>query len=326
MALANIQVYGEQIRLRTIELLGQDLEKFNASSGGTIVLDMRRWSGNYSKESFYNSIAGAQRRVDRYAANASQASTPLTEAELVAVKVAGGFGPVDFEPSQLTWLSSNPEEAINVISQGFADALLADQLNTVVGCAVAAIENIPALVNDVSALTGGNGALTQTVLNGSHAKFGDRSGMLRADIMTGAAYHKLLEKGLANGERLFMSSNVTVQSILGKLFVVSDIPALLVAGTPNKTKVLSLTAQGAIVDNAGDIITNIDTPNGTTRLVTSWQADYSFGVKLKGYAWDIANGGASPDNSDLFTGSNWDNAMGDIKHTAGTLAIADIDQ
>ena len=321
-----MQVYDEQIRLRTIELLGQDLEKFNGASGGTIVLDMRRWTGNYSKQSFYNSIATAQRRTDRYATNAAVGSTALSESEVVGVKVAGGFGPVIFEPSQLTWLSSSPEEAINVISQGFADALLADQLNTIVGCAIAAIENIPALVNDVSALTAGAGALTQTVLNGSHAKFGDMSSMLQADVMTGAAFHKLIEKGLENGERLFISSNVTVQSILGKLFVVSDIPALTVAGTPNKTKVLSLVASGAIVDNASDIITNIDTPNGKERLETTWQADYSFGTRLKGYAWDIANGGASPTDAELFTGSNWDNVMGDVKHTAGTLAIADIDQ
>ena len=326
MALANMQVYDEQIRLRTIELLGQDLQKFNAASGGTIVLDMSRWTGNYSKESFYNSLAGAQRRVDRYAANADVAATALSESEVVGVKVAGGFGPVIFEPSQLTWLSSNPEEAINVISQGFADALLADQLNTVVGCAVAAITNIPALVNDVSALTAGAGALTQSALNGSHAKFGDMSGMLRADVMTGAAYHKLVDKGLQNGERLFESSNVTVQSILGKLFVVSDIPALTVAGTPNKTIVLSLVANALIVDNASDIITNLEPSNGKTRIETTWQADYSFGTRLKGYAWDVANGGASPDNADLFTGSNWDNVMGDVKHTAGTAAIADIDQ
>lgn len=324
--LSNMKVYDEQIRLRTIELLGQDLQKLNAASGGTIVLDMSRWTGNYSRASFYNSLAGAQRRVNRYAANGAQGSTSLSESEVVGVKVAGGFGPVVFEPSQLTWLSANPEEAINVISQGFADALLADQLNTVVGCAVAAIENIPALVNDVSALTSGAGALTQSVLNGSHAKFGDRSGMLRADIMTGAAFHKLIEKGLENGERLFESSNVTVQSILGKLFVVSDIPALTVTGTPNKTKVLSLTAEGAIVDNASDVITNLDQTNGKERIETTWQADYSFGLKLKGYAWDVANGGASPTDAELFTGSNWDNVMGDVKHTAGTLAIADIDQ
>lgn len=326
MSLTNMVVYDQEIRLRTIELLGQDLQKFNAGSGGAIVLDMSRWTGNYTKESFFNSVASAQRRVNRFAANGAQASTALSESEMVGVKVAGGFGPIVFEPSQLTWLSDDPETAINVIAQGFADALLADQLNTVVGCAVAAIENIPALVNDVSALTAGAGALTQSVLNGSHAKFGDRSGMLMADVMTGAAFHKLVEKGLENGERLFMSSNVTVQSILGKIFVVSDIPALAVAGTPNKTYVVSFVAGGAVVDNASDIITNLDPSNGKERIETTWQADYSFGVKLKGYAWDIANGGASPDDADLFTGSNWDNVMGDVKHTAGTLAIADIDQ
>jgi len=326
MALANMQVYDEQIRLRTIELLGQDLQKFNAASGGTIVLDMSRWMGNYTRESFYNSLASAQRRVDRNAAQAAAAETALSESEMVGVKVAGGFGPVVFEPSQLTWLSSSPEEAINVIAQGFADALLADQLNTVVGCAVAAIENIPALVNDVSSLTAGAGALTQSVLNGSHAKFGDMSGMLRADVMTGAAYHKLLEKGLENGERLFESTNVTVQSILGKLFVVSDIPSLTETGTPNKTKVLSIVAGGLVVDNASDIITHLDTSNGQTRIETTWQADYSFGIKLKGYAWDIANGGSSPNDAALFTGTNWDNVMNSVKHTAGTLAIADIDQ
>jgi len=326
MALANMEVYNEQIRLRTIELLGQDLQKFNAASGGAIVLDTGRWMGNYNRASFYDSLASAQRRVNRNDANTAQAATDLSESELVGVKVAGGFGPVLFEPSQLTWLSSNPEEAIGVISQGFADALLADQLNTAIGSAVAAVENIAGLVNDVSALTAGAGALTQTVLNGSHAKFKDRSGMLIADVMSGPAYHKLLEKGLENGERLFESSNVRVQSILGKLFVVSDIPALEVAGTPNKTKVLSLVSGGVIVDNASDILTNMETNNGQRRIETTWQADYSFGIKLKGFAWDIANGGSSPDDATLFTGSNWDNVMSDTKHTAGTLAIADIDQ
>ncbi len=326
MALPNMQVYDEQIRLRTIELLGQSTDKFNAASGGSIILELGTWMGNYDRNSFYSSLAGAQRRVDRNAANAAASSTALSESEVVGVKVAGGFGPVIFEPSQLTWLASQPEEAINAIAAGFADALLADQLNTIVGCGVAAVENQAALVNDVSALTSGAGALTQTALNGSHAKFGDMSGMLIADVMTGAAYHKLLEKGLENGERLFESSNVTVQSILGKTFVVSDIPSLLETGTPNKTKVLSLVGRGLIVDGASDIITNMDTTNGNERIDTTWQADYAFGTKVKGYAWDIANGGASPDDAALFTGSNWDLAMTSTKHTAGTLCIADIDQ
>jgi len=326
MALSNMVVYNEQIRLRTIELIGQMLDKFNAASANTIILSTEGFMGDFSRESFATTLAGAQRRVDRNIVNGAVSATPYGEDEMVGVKVAGGFGPVLFEPSQLTYLESNPEEAINNIAAGFADALLADQLNTAVGCAVAAVENQAALVNDVSALTAGAGALTQTVLNGSHAKFGDMSQLLRADVMTGAAYHKLLEKGLENGERLFESTNVTVQSILGKVFVVSDIPALTETGTPNKSKVLSLVDRGIIVDNTSDIITNMETTNGKGRIETTWQADYTFGTKLKGYAWDIANGGASPDDATLFTGSNWDVKMASLKHTAGTLAIADIDQ
>ena len=321
MALANMQVYDNEIRTTTIELLGQKLEAFNAASGGTIVLNTDAWAGNYTKESFFQSIAGAQRRVDRNTANGAQASTDLAQGEFVGVKVAGGFGPILFEPSQMTWLMESPETAIMVIAEGFADALLADQLNTAVGAAVAAVENIAALVNDVSASAG----LSQQALNAGHFKFGDMNRMLVADVMHSSGNEALIDKALANGERLFESSNVQVISILGKLIVVSDIPALYVAGTPNKTKVLSLVAGAIIVDNAGDIITNMETTNGKERIETTWQADYTFGLKLKGYAWDVANGGASPEDAELFTGTNWDIAVTDNKHSMGTLTIADAD-
>ena len=318
MSLANMQVYNEEIAGTTIELLGQSIDKFNQASGGTIVLSAEGFIGNYSKESFFQQIASAQRRVNRLGANGAVAATDLSQSEFVGVKVAGGFGPIRFEPAQLTWLQKNPGEAITAISQGFADALLADQLNTSVGCAVAAIENQAALVNDIS----GSSKVTQVGLNGTHAKFGDMSTMLRADIMTGAAYHTLVDEALNNSNRLFESSNVKVVEILGKIGVISDIPALFEAGTPDKTKILSLTTNGIIVDNTSDIQTNLDTTNGSERIKTTWQADYTFGVNLKGYAWDVTNGGASPDDAALFTGTNWDKAVTDDKHTAGALLIA----
>ena len=316
-----MQVYDTEIYTTTIELLGQKLEAFNAASGGTIVLNTNAWAGNYTKESFFQSISGAQRRVDRGIANASQSATTLSQGEFVGVKVAGGFGPVIFEPGQITYLNENPESAIMAISEGFSDALLADQLNTAVGAAVAAVENIAALVNDVSASAG----LTQQALNAGHFKFGDMQSMLVADVMHSSGSESLIDKALANGEQLFVSSNVTVVSILGKILVVSDIPALYVAGTPNKTKVLSITAGGIIVSNSSDIITNMETKNGNKRIETTWQADYTFGLSLKGYAWDITNGGSSPLDAELFTGTNWDVAVTDNKHSLGTLTVADAD-
>lgn len=321
MSLSDMKVYNDDIVGTTIELLGQKTDQFNAASGGAIVLSTASWRGDFSRESFFNQIASAKRRVDRYAAIASQAATALTQGERVGVKVAGGFGPVLFEPAQMTWLNEDPASAIRAISEGFSDALLADQLNTAVGAAVAAVSGQTALVNDVSATAG----LSLNVLNNSHAKFGDQSQLLVTDIMTGAAYHTLVDKALTNANQLFVAGNVMVVDVLGKRYVISDIPALYEAGTTNKTKVLSVVANGIIVDNASDIISNIDTSNGNTRIQTTWQADYSFGLKLKGYSWDVANGGKSPLDAELFTAANWDKAVAENKHTLGTLAIADAD-
>lgn len=321
MALANMQVYNNEIVGTTIELLGQMTNKFNQASGGAIVLSTDGFRGDFDKESFFNQIASAQRRVDRYAANGAQGATNLTQGEVVGVKVGGGFGPVLFEPSQLSWLQRDPGAAIMAISEGFADALIADQLNTAVGAAVAAIENQAALVNDVS----GTGGISQIALNGSHAKFGDSSSMLITDVMSGSVYHRLVGEAISNSNRLFESTNVQVIDILGKLVVVSDIPALYEAGTPNKDKVLSLTNRGIVVDNTSDIISNLDTTNGKQRIETTWQADYTFGLKLKGFSWDTANGGASPTDAELFTGTNWDKAVAEDKHLAGTLAIGSAD-
>lgn len=321
MGLPNMQVYNDEIVGNTIELLGQRIDMFNAASGGSILLNAATFRGDFSKESFFNQIASAQRRVDRYAANATQAATSLTQGEMVGVKVAGGFGPVIFEPAQMTYLQQNPGAAITAIASGFADALLADQLNTAVGCAVAAVENVAALVNDVS----GSAGVTQGGLNNSHRKFGDMSSILSADIMTGDVYHRLVAEAITNGNRLFLSTNVQVVDILGKLVVISDIPALYEAGTPNKDKVLSVTSGGIIVDNSSDIVSNMETTNGNQRIETTWQSDYTFGVKLKGYAWDVANGGASPTDAELFTGTNWDKAVAENKHTLGTLLVGSAD-
>ena len=46
------------------------------------------------KKRFWNNLASAQRRVDRYAANGDVAATSISQGELVSVKVAGGFGPI----------------------------------------------------------------------------------------------------------------------------------------------------------------------------------------------------------------------------------------
>ncbi len=236
-----------------------------------------------------------------------------------SVKVAGGFGPIRYEPSQLTWLRKPTAEGIEVASRNFAEALLADQLNTAIAALVAAIENTAAVKNDVSATAG----ISYIAMNAAHAKFGDRSGDLVAQVMDGQTYHKLIAANLTNTPQLFQAQNVRVVDLLGKAVIVTDAPALYLAGTPNKNKVLSLAAGAAVVHDGSDVISNINTVNGKERIETTMQVDYTFGLGLKGYAWNTSTGGKSPTDAALATGANWTKVASDIKHTAGVITIGD---
>jgi len=322
MSLTQMQVFNEYIMPATIETLSQMVQKFNAASGGAIRLTTDGFTGDFLQESFFASLDSAQRRVDRYATNGAATVTDLSEIKRSSVKVAGGIGPVRYEPSQMTWLQRPTAQGIEVASRTFATLMLKDQLNTAIAALVAAISNQPSATNDVSATAG----LSYSAMNGAHAKFGDHSGNIITNVMNGTAYHKLLEKNLNNAQQLFQSGNVRIIDILGKLVVVTDAPALYAAGTPNKLKVLSLTDAAAIVSDGGDVISNIETTNGKDRIETTLQVDYSFGIGLKGYTWDEANGGKSPTDADLATGTNWDKTATSIKNTAGVITIVDAAQ
>ena len=317
MALTNMQVFIDNARELVVEKLGQQIALFNAASNNTINLSADGFSGDFFERSFYNSLVSSKRRVDRYASNADVSATALAQSKAVEVKVAGGFGPIIFEPSQMAWINSNPAEALNVISNSMSEAILSDQVNTAIAALVAAISNQVNARKDVSATAG----ISQIALNATDALFGDSSMMLSARIMRGATYHKLIGQNLINAETLFNSGTVTVVNILGKPIVVTDAPALRVAGTPNKEIVLTLVSGAMVIGNTSDLITNVDTSNGKDRIETTFQGDYSFTMKMLGYSWDVANGGKSPTDAEIATGSNWDLYVTDIKHSAGVVTI-----
>lgn len=322
MSLTQMQVFNDYIMKATIETLDQYLEAFNAASRGAIVLSPDGFTGDFLQESFFQTLAAAQRRVDRYAANGAAPITDLAELKNSSVKVAGGFGPVRYEPSQMTWLERPTAQGVEVASRAFAEILLKDQLNTAIAALVAAITAQSAAVNDVSATMG----ISQAALNNTHAKFGDASQNLVTQVMQGTTYHKLIGQALTNSEQLFHAGNVRVIDILGKVSVVTDAPALMQAGVdpaPNKEIILSLVQGAALVHDGRDLISNVQTSNGKERIETTLQVDYTFGVGLKGYTWDQTAGGKSPTDAELATGTNWDKTATSIKHTAGVALIGD---
>lgn len=320
MAISDMKVFNSYLAEATIESLTQMVDNFNGASNGSIVLTSEGFDGDFFERSFYAGLESAQRRVDRYATNSTVSATALSQLQENNVKVAGGFGPIIFEPSQMSYMNKNEAEAIEVMSRRGAELIVKDQFNTAIKSLVAAISNQSTATNDVSASAG----ISYSALNNAHAKFGDASSNLIAQVMNGAAYHKLVGQNLTNATVLFKAENVLVVEILGKPVIVTDSADLYTAGTPNKFKILSLVAGAAVIMDSGDFTSNIQTNNGKYRIETTYQVDYTFGVGLKGYAWDITNGGKSPTDAELATGSNWDLVQA-IKNSAGVITIGDAD-
>jgi hypothetical protein len=318
MAINNMKVFNEYVKEATIETVAQMVDKFNAASGGGIQLSTQGFDGDFLMASSFSSLHSAQRRVDRYATNTSAGSTNLAEIQHNTAKVAGGFGPIAWEPAQLTWVGENPATAVAVISQNLAEAIMKDMLNTGIAAAIAAMENVGATV---AYDTGTGRDLTYADVNNAHALFGDASQLLVCDVMDGTMYHKLIGQNIANSAQLFQAGNVTVVEILGKRVVVTDAPALreTPATATNDIKILSLAAGGIVVHDAGDLLTNIETTNGSQRIKTTMQADYTFGLGLKGYAWSTSI--SSPTDAELTTGSNWTKIATSVKHTAGVVTL-----
>lgn len=320
MSLDYMQVFNQYYQPAIIETLAQMIDKFNGASRGAIRLSTQGFDGDFVQNSFFTALHTAQRRVDRYGTNSTVSSTDLTQSKDSGVKVAGGFGPILFEPGQMTWLRKPTGEAIAHISQNFSEAMMSDMLNTSIAALVAAIANQSAAKYDGLAVSPDLG-ISYTTINRSHALFGDHSNALVAEVMTGSVFHKLIGQNLANATQLFQAGNVTVVDILNKAVIVTDAPALLEDASPDIEKVLTLVEGAATVFDGSDVITNIETSNGKERIETTFQSDYTFGLQLKGYTWDTSAGGKSPTDAELATGSNWDKTATSIKHTAGVIAL-----
>lgn len=319
MAMADMVVFNEYVQSTITEVISQQVDLFNAASQGTIVLTTKRNRGDFNIRSQFAEIANLVRRRDVYA---SGAVTPVVFAMLqeASVKVAAGTPPVSFNPSQFTWIQESPETAGVVIGEQLAKAQFQDMLNTAIKALRAAMVNVGASVEyDVPS----QAALSLNALNRGAQKFGDHSQNIRAWVMHSTPIHDLWDSSLTNANALFTFENVRVlQDGFGRVFIVTDSPSLFGSVTsPDVTDyyTLGVVEGAAVVEDNGDFFANLETTNGDENIQRTYQAEWTYNLALKGYTWDTANGGKSPTDAEIGTGTNWDKTATSIKNTAGVI-------
>jgi hypothetical protein len=317
MALSDLAVFSEWVYSAKTEVLQQQVELFNEASDNTMLLSAVPHTGDYSDEASWKLLAGLVRRRNPYGSGTVAALT-LQHLVDTMVKIAAGTPPVRIDPGQFAWIQRSPQEAGAVIGQQLAVASLADMVNTAAAAVAAALSGQAAIIYDGTADT--PDTMNARMLNRGASKFGDRSNRIAAWLMHSTPLADFYDNALQNASQLFTYGTVNVvRDPFGRRFIVSDIPALVTAGTPNIYSTLGLVPGAVRVDTNGDFTDNVDTTNGDENILRTYQAEWSYSLGILGFTWDKTNGGKAPTNSALATATNWDKTATDIKNLAGVL-------
>lgn len=321
MALSDLTVYSEYVYTTLTETVAQQIQLFNDASRGALQLRSAKHQGDYSDEISWAFVSGLVRRRNAYG-TASVSGKVLTNHIETMVKVAAGTPPIDMAQSQFNWIQINPAEAGTIMGQQLAAQTLADMVNTAIAATDTALNSVSAVKSDTSTATDGTQLATFVNLNLAAMKFGDRSNAIVAWIMHSKPVTDLYTNALTNAEKLFLYDTVSViGDPFGRRFIVTDSPALVKTGSPNKYHTLGLVPGAARVDQNDDLVDNWQSVNGNENILRTYQAEWSYSLGVKGFTWDKTNGGHSPTDAAITTAGNWDQIATSIKDIAGVLMI-----
>lgn len=317
---SNFIIYHEEFWAGMGEVLAQNADAFNAASGNTIRQVTRLMRGDYERESFMKSIAALSARRD-ITATTTVADTALTQDEIVAVKLNRRLGPVANTLDSFRKIAPD-EDAQRLFSfqlgRQMAQAVQLDMLNAAIKACEAALDAQAAIEHDAT-----DGTIQFTDLVDGLAKFGDRSTRIIAWVMHSKPFFDLFKDGLANYKIENVAGFMIVTGnplSLGKPVVVTDSSDLVdTSASPDEYSTLGLVEDAIEVAESEEREITEDLVTGLENLVLRIQGEYAYNIKLKGFKWDITNGGANPDDTALGTGTNWDKAATDNRDLAGIL-------
>ena len=327
MALSDLAVYSEYAYETMTETVAQNVLLFNEASNGAMLLRSAAHVGDYSDMIMWAKVNGTVRRRNAYG-TASITTKHLTNLIDTMVKVAAGTYTLEMNPSQFTWIQQNPKIAGVIYGRQLAGDVLQDMVNTAIGALTGALVNFGTGVYDTSTATDNadtrypvNTAMISPIaLTAGAQLFGDRAAAIACWIMHSKPAGDLYNNALLNHERLFSYSTVNVnQDPFGRRYIVSDIPALVITGTPNKYYTLGLTPAAVMVDQNDDYYANEDARNGNENITITFQAEWTYNLGIKGFTWNKGSGGHSPNDAALFLGTNWTETATSLKDTAGIV-------
>lgn len=315
---SDMKIYEAQFASGRTETLQQNVAAFNAASNGAIVMRSSTLPANYEYNSFFVTNGSLIGRQD-ITSTSTKTPSELTQDEQIAVKLhRNSLTQLTKKAAKMAGLAF--DELLFAHGQQWAVEYQTEMLNSALAAARNALAAKSAVTNDITSAS--VKSISHSVLLNTMAKFGDQNDRIAAWVMHSSSYFDL---GIAaiNDDITNVADGI-VRRVdipgLGRPILVTDSASLIkTADTPDSYYVLGL-VKGAIDCNESEGIEQaIDTVTGLDQLAVNVQTEYAYSLGLKGFKWDVGNGGANPDASTLATDTNWDQIATSNKDLAGVV-------
>lgn len=316
---SNFVIYQDFIKTRIAELLAQNGNAFGAVSNNAIRITTQSRPGDYSQSSFFKNIAGLISRRDNTSVSTAT-DLPMTMDEYVSVKLSRKIGPVGQTRDSFKKLLGgqfSPALASAVIAEMTANAMQVDMLDSALAGLSAALKQPAASYYTESSL----GSMSTATLVSALAKMGDRADRIVCWVMHSKVYYNLVAGQIASNITGVSNFNIATGTpvTMGRPVIVTDSASLLWGSSPDVQQyyTLGLVEGAAVVENTEEQEMVVQDVTGLQTLVVRYQGEYAYNLGLKGFKWDISNGGANPLLATMKDGTNWDISFTDMKDRAG---------
>lgn len=318
--------FAENFSLGEMEVIAQNIAALSQAGGMFRLLD-QRVKGPYVYNNVRRRYATGVSRRDPSSTSAAT-DIPVQATSDTRVKIKRTWGP--FANTKDAWyeMIADAGGSIEGLAQSKGAEAAEDQMQDWLNTGLRATR--AALVTDAENLytTPTDGSLDSSSIIKGAAKFGDAF-MSRIVGFVGhsKAFFDLMEDQAITLKTTGISDVSLAEGsvrTLGKPFIVTDSDALKVTtgtGTAAVTDyyTLALVQGGIVMDNSRPIDVAIDEITGLDNLLVRLQGEYDFNVGVKGFQWDVGNGGANPTDTAVGLGSNWDQTGTSNKDLAGLV-------
>jgi hypothetical protein len=320
---SDFKIYQEYLRLRISEILAQNGLAFGAASNGAIRLTTESKRGDYEYQSFFQNISGLISRRDN-TSTAAVTDLPITQEELISVKISRKIGPAAMTRDAFRKMMARYTETefTGIVATQAASGMQLDMLNTALASLRAALKNVAASYVTEASL----GSISTGTLISGLAAMGDQASRIVAWVMHSKPYYDLVRSQIS--ANITGVSNFAVAQAspvtMNRPVVVTDSSSLiqqLNSPDVNNYFTLGLVQDAAIVENTETEEIVVQDVTGLETLVVRYQGEYAYNLGVRGFKWDVTNGGANPSSTALGTGSNWDTAYADMKDRAGVAIM-----